>query len=519
MCAKNYHIRLTFLFLATSIVSNHAMILPPTQRLHQTHIKSELSHIIQSPHIGYIANATTEIFIIGTSHFSCNSASEVKSLISTVKPDGVVLELDPERCLRLTKQSFGIDATGKVTASTSTDAQGELLYGADFVAAINACQELDIPLFLGDEYTQETRGRLMRRIWELDAYSPQALFRSLFPKGAHTKKGSAPLQSRIDVVQTFVRDPRKLTPLVVTTSPPFMMASAFSLFNEQQTAIAYDGSATISPLFDASLSNSIELGFAIIASFLLSCLLFNNVIVERDLILAASTVRASNVLRSLKENRSIRKRWTFKTTAQDQKKTTSQSSSLSQEDKMSINNSEKRLVLKDPPLFTLKTPIQKGMIRRLNLFEPRWLKMMDQLKLNSSPSQRLQLGCVRCTNKFYSATAIDGVEGRYADIIFETTGNMADVIEVKEGKRPVSGDRRLSVILQGGDSFVLDKESVSLCDDGYTVASTVEPISLEDQDSTLYAASHEAFDEVVRIVVVVGLLHGNGVVSLLSDTS
>ncbi|KAL7485070.1 hypothetical protein ACHAW6_012796 [Cyclotella cf. meneghiniana] len=516
--ANNTNILLSFLLLITSTFSNHAMILPPEQRQRHTHVKSELSHIIQSPHIGFVANATTAIFIIGTSHFSCNSAAEVKYLISTVKPDGVVLELDPERCLRLTKQSFGIDASGRVTAPTRTDAEGQLLYGADFVAAINTCQELDIPLFLGDEHTQETRGRLLRRIWELDAYSPKALIQAVFPKSAHRKNDSAFVQSRINVVQTFVRDPRKLTPLVVTTSPPFMIASAFSMFNQQQTATAYDGSETVSGLLNASLSNSIEIGFAIMASFLLSCFLFNNIIVERDIILAASTVRASKVLRSLKENRSIRKRWKFKTTTQGQKKVKIQSSSSSQEEKMSKNDSENRIV-QDIPLFTLKTPIEKGMIRRLNLFEPRWLKMMDQLKLNSSTSLQLQLGCVRCTNKFYSATAIDGVEGRHADIIFETIGNLADVLEIKEGKRPVSGDRRLNVILQGGDSFVLDEARLSLCDDGYMVASTAEPICFEHLDATLHTSHDMTVNEVVRIVVVVGLLHGNGVVSLLSDLS
>lgn len=492
------------------------MILPQEQRQHHTYVKSELSQIIESPHIGYITTATTEIFVIGTSHFSCSSASEVKYLISTVKPDGVVLELDPERCLRLTKQSSGIDASGRVTTLTR-DAKGQLMYGADFVAAIDTCQELDIPLFQGDEYTQETRERLLRRIWELHAYSPQALIQSVFPKGGHRKNDSAFIQSRINVVQTFVRDPRKLTPLVVTTSPPFMIASAFSMFNQQQMATAYDGSETVSGLLNASLSNSIEIGFAIMASFLLSCFLFNNIIVERDMILAASTVRASTVLRSLKENRSIRKRWKFKTTSQGQKAKIQSSSS--QEEKMSKNDSENRIVLNDIPLFTLKTPIEKGMIRRLTLFEPRWLKMMDQIKLNSSPSLQLQLGCVRCTNKFYSATAIDGVEGRHADIIFEKIGNLADVLEIKEGKRPVSGDRRLNVILQGGDSFVLDEARLSLCDDGYMVASTAEPICFEHLDARLNSSNDNTVNAVVRIVVVVGLLHGNGVVSLLSDLS
>jgi hypothetical protein len=360
------------LLIAVSLWCGDALTLPRSQQHHST-----VSQLIQEPHIAHLSNSTTEIFIIGTSHFACNSASEVQTLISTVSPDGVVLELDPERCLRLTKQSAGIDASGAISANTE-----ELLYGADFVAAINTCQDMDIPLFLGDEYAQETRERLLTRLWDMNAYSPQSLVRSLFP--------GTEVQSRIDVLQSFIQDPRKLTPLVVTSSPPFML-SAFSLLNNQQHAIAYDNVNSATTMLEA-VSASIEIGSVLLASFLLSCFLFNNVIVERDRVLAASTVRALNVLRSLKERRSIRKRWRF--VAATQERDTMSRPELSKEE--SINESA---VLKDVPLFTLKTPIHKDQIRNLNLFEPRWLKMIDQLQSTSS----IQLGCIRCTNKFYSA--------------------------------------------------------------------------------------------------------------------
>eukprot|EP00956_Cyclotella_meneghiniana_P040774 scaffold204690_cov75-Cyclotella_meneghiniana.AAC.3 len=384
----------------------------------------------------------------------------------------------PERCIRLTKQACGFDAFGVIQET------GDVVYGADFLAAINACIENDIPLFLGDEYAQETRERLLNRITHVDAYSPLPLFNSLMPQ-------SETENSRIDVIKTFRRDPNKLTPLAVTTTPPFVLASVLALMNNQHSVTVYNNQHTI-------FGSTIEIGFVIIASILLSSLLFNNVIVERDQVLAKSTVQAATVLKSLKEGRSIRKRWQFKASIQQP---------LHKSQKQQILSCAGRKVVKDVPLFTLKTPIQKGMTRNLNLFEPRWLKMIDQLRGNSS--RDLKLGCVRCTNKFYSVISIDGQECRYADIIFDTIGNLADVTEINEGQRPVSGDRRLSVSMRGGDSFVVDESNLSICDDGYMIASTVEPHCLEHVTSALDTINeNKDKNERMRLIgVIVVLAH------------
>jgi hypothetical protein len=478
----------------TSIASCAAMVLPQPMQHHKSH--GTISKLIESSHIAYTSDNSTVIFIIGTSHFSSNSANEVKTLISAVNPDGVVLELDPERCLRLTKQSSGFDASGSLTGSR------EVVYGADFLSAINTCQELDIPLFLGDEYAQDTRERLIQSIGDMNAYSPANLIKSLAGESSQNKK-----ESRIDAFETFRQDPQKLTPLIVTTSPPFALASVVSLFNNQHTAMAYDDVGSITSMF----GQAVEIGAVMIASVLLSSLLFNNVIVERDKILANSTMRAAVVLKSLKEGRSIRKRWKFQAATQQ---LDNNLSSIPQEEAQPDSTDKK--VRQDVPLFTLKTPIQKGMTRNLNLFEPRWLKMMDQLTSNAESFDNMKLGCVRCTNKFYSAIEISGKEGRYADAIFETIGNLAEVVDVKEGKRPVSGDRRLSVALRGGESFIVNDSSLTVCDDGYMIASDVDPQCLEHVISTLGEKNAIDTDDKVRIVVVVGLLHGNGVLSLLS---
>ena len=474
-----------------------------------------INDIISSPHIGYVKDPSNkvEVFVIGTSHVKCSSAVEVTQLIANVHPDGVVLELDPERVLRLTKQYYGFDADGnlqfqKVAASEQTipisnSSKGgkELLYGSDFIAAVTTCQEMDIPLFLGDEYAKETQQRLMNQLFRVEAYSPIPLVTSLLPditSKARADIATTTTTSRISLLNTFRMDPKKLTPLAVSSSPPLMLAALALLVqnNEAAASIAYSSSS--SGILKEVL-NVLETSISIVISFFASCFLFNTVIVERDEILADSTIRARDVLRSLKNGTFIRKRWEFSVNS-------------------SMNPNEKKTTSFDAktelPLFTLKTPLIQGKRRNLNLFEPRWLKMIDSIIredcTSSSSTSSPQFGCVRCTNKFYSAASINGLEGRYADIIFERRGTLASIVELKEGKRPISGDRKIGVTIEGVDEFTIDDESssISVTNDGYMIA--------KKWDSNDLSKPIQIDDEYVKVVVVVGLLHGNGVVKLLS---
>ena len=473
-----------------------------------------INDIINSPHIGYIKDPSNklEVFVIGTSHFRCSSAAEVTSLITQVRPDGVVLELDPERVLRLTKQYYGFDADGdtaqsRIDASVQTNPSSrggeELLYGSDFVAAVTTCKDMDIPLFLGDEYAQETKQRLMQQLFRFEAYSPIPLVTSLVPDMTTTTKARATdisTTSRISLIDTFRTDPNKLTPLAVSSSPPLVIAALALLLqnNEAAASIAYSSSS--GALVDA-VWNVLETSLSIVLSFFASCFLFNTVIVERDEILADSTIRAWNVLRSLKNGTFIRKRWEFRVnTSKNENEKGAGASSFDATTEL--------------PLFTLKRPLIKGKRRNLNLFEPRWLKMIDSVTnedyKSSSSASSPQFGCVRCTNKFYSAASVDGLEGRYADIIFERKGALASIVELKEGKRPTSGDRKIGVTIEGGDEFTIDDEStsISVTKDGYMIANK--------WDSNDLSKPIQSDDEWVKVVVVVGLLHGNGVVKLLS---
>lgn len=444
--------------------------------------------IIDQPHVGYVSHESDlfEVFVIGTSHFRCNSPYEVTSLIERAQPDGVVLELDPERVLRLSKQCAGFDKNGNIVEEQSIE---NTLYGADFLAAVKSCQQLDIPIFLGDEYAQDTMRRLTDQLFNWrEAYSPVQLAQSIL---ASTRGVESKERVRINLFQSFVNDPQKLTPIVVSSCPPLFVASALAFLDG--TATAYDGSL---------LSNSLETAASIVVSFFASCFLFNLVIADRDKILAANTINSVQVLRSLKNNQSIRKRWSFAVHQQEE-----------HSDDTSFINQPYSI-----PLFTLKSLLSHGDVRRLNLFEPRWLRMIDKVTKHNHKSDDIIFGCVRCTNKFYSAVSVNGMEGRYADVVFDKKGSFAKIKQLNEGKRSVSGDRVVSVTIQGDGSFIVNEPALSISDDGYMVATNLVPLDSREVDH-FPQTSEEGVAEVIRIVVVAGLLHGNGVIDLLSKVS
>ena len=512
----------SFLLWSAQRASSMAVLPSKTQTSPTQTLPIIIDDIINSPHIGYVNDPSNklEVFVIGTSHFRCSSAAEVTSLITQVRPDGVVLELDPERVLRLTKQYHGFNAdTSQTQADASSTQQTtiskgeELLYGSDFVAAVTTSQEMNIPLFLGDEYAQETKRRLVQQLFRIEAYSPIPLVNSLLPqmiRTSQTTADEATTTSRISLIDSFRRDPKKLTPLAVSSSPPLVVSALALLFHNNEAAASIAATANSGVLFDG-VFNILETATSIILSFFVSCFLFNTVIVERDEILANSTIRAWNVLRYLKDGTFIRKQWEFSvnTNNQNEKDSSSTSSSLS----FDATTQQQQL-----PLFTLKRPLMKGKRRHLNLFEPRWLKMIDSVTTkmdgtssSSSSTASPQFGCVRCTNKFYSAASINGIEGRYADIIFERKGTLASIVDLKEGKRPISGDRKIGVTIEGGYEFLIDDEtsSISVSEDGYMIAKRWENNGLNNKPA-------QSTDQWVRVIVVVGLLHGNGVVKLLS---
>lgn len=471
---------------------------------------------------------TIHYHVIGTSHFRCNSYKEVSALIREKQPDGVVIELDPERLLRLTLD----DATVRTTSTTDTSANMEdsiknRWFGGDFLSAIETSKELDIPIFLGDEYPIETRRRFTNTLFDLDSYSAENLLmamKSFFrPRLIRSDNVCAELLS-VDVFGTFLEDPRKLLPLAATLSLP-VLAVVFTIFLDATGAKAsshYEALATL---------------LSLVTSYVALCKVYNNLIADRDIVLASNVQRAATTVAMLKSNQLIRKRWTFTVNDSDHEDTP-------KEVPDKAGNID--ICSTSIPLFTLKNPLEQNAVRNLNLFEPRWLKMIDRLLLletqqeepkagnvdaaapssASSNSQQRLIGCVTCANKFYSAINVAKAsenkssfqEGRYADVIFRRRGRFGELTGITEGSRP-SGARKVGAKILGKEAFELPSlndengnDGISVVREGYLTASGLRPI---DEDKEINKSNVENTPDEINIVVVVGLLHANGVLDCL----
>jgi len=480
--------------------------------------------------------------VVGTSHFRCESYKEVSDLIRRVNPDGVVIELDPERLLRLTLDDASVRST--TTMDTRVDGMeliGKRWFGGDFLSAIETSKELDIPIFLGDEYPMETKQRFIDTMLDVDSYNPRKLLeaaRSMFRARLDRTTNANSEILLVDLVGTFLEDPRKLLPLAATLSLPFLTVVSAILFDATAataTEVPPNDGLMLDYLFEV-----LATFLSLLISFFASCKVFNNLIADRDVVVASNIQRAATTVALLKSNQLIRKRWTFSVSGNGD--------GCGAEQILSGNQSVS--VPEGIPLFTLKNPLEKNAIRNLNLFEPRWLKMIDRLLL-SNPLQQQHLnegalstdtnptasysteeriiGCVTCTNKFYSAINVaeksqtsepaSFVEGRYADVIFHRRGRFGELNSVTEGSRP-SGARKVGAKIVGKDSFDLSSsidsdgnDRISVTPEGYLTASNLIPM---DEDENSITIETKNIPDEINIVVVVGLLHANGILENLS---
>ena len=108
---------------------------------------------------------------------------------------------------------------------------------------------------------------------------------------------------------------------------------------------------------------------------------------------------------------------------------------------------------------------------------------------------------------------------------------MAAVSDITEGQRP-SGARKVRATLEGQEAFViLDENDISTVKEGYLVMSPSSKkkksalVSADKGGDNLFDDSKKSIrenfvddknDETIKIVVVVGLLHANGVIDRLS---
>ena len=254
---------------------------------------------------------------------------------------------------------------------------------------------------------------------------------------------------------------------------------------------------------------------------------------DRDDVLAKNVLKGVDIAKRLRKKELISKQFTFSSS--------SSLPSLDDDDDDDDDDEHDRYLLDELPIFTLKRPFEsRDEIRRLNLFEPRWLRMLDEIaRRNDGSLVGAKLGVVLAQNRLYTPENFDDVgdddfddtsksnenetrNKRVARIVFDPFVQRAKVVDAKESSRPVTGARKVEVFValdsEANDDFMGEfREAPG--QRGYMLASKKTPTGDRGEPTKNEARDEKEANDgsgrVVKCVVVCGKLHVRGVVGRL----
>ena len=264
---------------------------------------------------------------------------------------------------------------------------------------------------------------------------------------------------------------------------------------------------------------------------------------DRDVILAENVIKGVDIAKRLRKKELLSKQFTF----------SSSSCSLTNNDDDDDVCDEKEEEDAALPVFTLKRPFEnKDEIRRLNLFEPRWLAMLDEIaNRNDGSLVGAKLGVVLAQNRLYTPANFDKIEQqkRVASIVFDPFVQRAKVVDAKESTRPVTGARKVEVFIaldsETNDDFIgdfreapgqrgymlaskkLEKKTTTTTTTTTSKESTIgrrrrrreNDVLIHDDDDDAKKKKTTTKPPPIACVVVCGKLHVRGVVGRLSRES
>jgi len=401
-----------------------------------------------APSVGVVQKGNRKITVIGTAHTpSRRQREEVEALIAEVKPDAVLVELDAER-LEFAWQ------------------QPEEAYGGELAAAVRAARRIDAPVVLGDACRPLPAVVEARPLFDLER--TRRAWRLLVRKPVATGVGV----ERIDIVRALASDPRKALPL---------------LFAASVGAIATAATAQATPI-DAPVSGVIEAAAdaVAVASSIVSARVADVLLVARDDVLSENALRALELGSRIRSQNLERHRFRFGTDPAECRAAAAPF----------FGQTETR------PFLTLRSPLQVGERRRMNLFEPRWLALLDGVAdQNGGSLLGASLATIHAANRCYLRDG-DGVD---ADVVVDPRGAcMAKIERVEESQRP-SGARRVAVWLRGVDA--VRAEELATTNAGFLTGRTV--IDGPDEDEQPGGAA--------SVVAVVGLAHANPILERCAE--
>ena len=399
-----------------------------------------------APSVGTVVKGNRKITVIGTAHTpSRRQREEVEALIAEVKPDAVLVELDAERL------EFAWN-------------QPEEAYGGELAAAVRAARRIDAPVVLGDACRPLPAVVEARPLFDLER--TRRAWRLLVKKPVATGVGV----ERIDVAQALASDPRKALPL---------------LFAASVGAVATAATAQATPI-DAPVIEAAADAVAI-ASSIVSARVADVLLVARDDVLSENALRALDLGSRLRSSALERHRFRFGTDPAECRSAAAP---------FFASEGPER------PFLTLRSPLSVGERRRMNLFEPRWLALLDGIAgENGGSLLGASLATIHAANRCYLRDG-DGVD---ADVVVDPNGACVAKIErVEESKRP-SGARRVAVWLRGVEA--VRAEELATTDAGFLTGRVATDAS-DDEEAPGGAAS---------VVAVVGLAHANPILERCAE--
>ena len=406
-----------------------------------------------------------EFYVVGTVHTPGSaSAEEVRAVIERVRPDAVVLELDQERLDALVDTALHASSTTPAGSGSSPGGGGggdparddddlpslpyalasPTGYGADFLSGFAAAEAAGAVVVLGDAKARSLpdaiRANLFARpaalldaprLWRSFAYVLEALG-AFDPEPAQTPSApssAAATVTRVRFADALASDPGKLAPL----RGPAVVAAAALLADlasyasgggggnyysvEAVAAGAMMGSPMGSPLggsvgtgsagWAAFFSPSSAFGFFSVFAGLFGALAFGRsaevLLRDRDDVLADAAARASVMAAGLRRGDLVRVAHGFDADADvTRRRAKAAAAANAAERSFGEGVGDDEASSTAWPCFTLRRPLAAGEIRRLNLFEPRWLAMMDRLaEANGGDLVGAELACSLGVNRRY----------------------------------------------------------------------------------------------------------------------
>ena len=455
---------------------------------------------------------------------SVQQHAEIRQVIASANPDVVVIEIDQ---MRLDTLMLSADDNNAMSS-----------YGGELATAASAAAAAGSVIILGDARAKDSISALLQPGWPID---PGRAFRGLRMAIDAATHPPMPGVAFVDVIAALRDDVAKLGPILGAIASSVALLSA-------STALGASGMQQQSP---ASTS-------VLVATFAIMMRVFDVLLLSRDDVLAASTLRALRISQGLQSGDLIRRRWSFQT------------------DPAALAAERASMPMPDGaiPFFILKRPIAQGESRRLNLFEPRWLALMDEIAAESPDNSLVgaAFGCLLASNRLYipdaggsssqfcdasssgdsdddamdegsdakddaSAAADDGgvIRGRsrrLADVVVAPCARRVRVTKVEEGLRPVTGARKIAVWIEGEEMVDVEPSSIQPTGGGFLAGFELQrhgSVSEEIGRATATMSRREG-DEgnegisqlqpdddddaalQARVVCVVGLAHANGVI-------